>query len=114
MRLYLLVSALLCAAGFAIAQSPGDDFLQGAQRKAGAAFSELQKTEFEMKRAEQEYREADASHKAAQKRAGELKAQSDAAQKKLESAKAREAVARRIYDAAVEAVDKIPGPAPRK
>ena len=114
MRYSLSVVTLLIAATLAYAQAPVDDALHRGQRKAGAAFGELQKAEFETKQAEQEYRQADASHKAAQKRADELKVQAEAAHKKFEAAKGREVAARKTYDTAVEAVDKIGHPAGKK
>ena len=114
MRYHLLVALSLLAANFAAAQPPVDDALQRGQHKAGAAYSELQKAEFETRRAEQEYRQLDADHKATQKRADELKRQYDDAHKKFNAAKAKEAAARKTYDAAVDAVDRIGHPAAKK
>ena len=111
MQNVLLFAFMMLAAVAAVAQVPADEALQRGQRKAGAAYSELQSAESETKRVEQDYRQADADYKAAQKRADEIKQIAIAAQKKLEAAKAREAAARKNYDAAVEAVDKISHPA---
>ena len=114
MRYPLLMVIALTAANFARAQAPVDDALQRGQRKAGAAYSELQKAEYETRTAEHEYRQADDSYKAAQKRADELRVPAQAAQKKYEAAKAKEAAARKTYDSAVEAVDHISQPAAKK
>lgn len=110
MRHVPIAVAAAFAASCAFAQVPTDQ-LQNAQRKAGAAFGDLQKAEFETKQAEKEYRDAEENHKSVQKQADLQKAQADAARKKLDAAKAREAGFRKSYDSAVEAVDKL---APRK
>lgn len=109
MRNMLIAVAAMFAASLAFAQVPTDQ-LQNAQRKAGAAFNDLQKAEFESKQAEKEYRDAEENHKSVQKQADLQKAQADAARKKLEAAKAREAGLRKTYDAAVEDVDKLAPP----
>ena len=57
MRNFLLTTMLLTVTHCALAQAPADDALQRGQRKAGAAFSELQKAEYEAKRAEQEFKQ---------------------------------------------------------
>ncbi|MCE9641281.1 MAG: hypothetical protein K8S22_14250, partial [Betaproteobacteria bacterium] len=88
MRPVLLITVFFLTADFALAQS---DALQSGQRKAGAAFSELQKAKYETKRVEQEFQQSDNDYKTAQKRADELKRQSEAAHKKLDVAKAKEA-----------------------
>jgi chromosome segregation ATPase len=110
--LSMLIGLVFCHA--AQAQAPAEDALQSAQRKAGAAFSDLKKTEFETARAEKEFRRVDADHKNAQKRADDMKRKSEAANKDFEAAKAKEAAARKSYDAAVEVVDKIARPAGKK
>ena len=114
MRYTYMLAVWMFATNFAAAQVPADDALQRGQRKAGVAYSELQSAEYETKRVEQEYRQADADYKAAQKRADEVKRIAEAAQKKLDAMKAKEAAARKNYDAAVEAVDKISHPAAKK
>jgi predicted nucleic acid-binding Zn-ribbon protein len=114
MRYDLLMVMMLMVANFALAQAPVDDALQRGQRKAGAAFSELQKAEYETKRAEQEHRQSDNDYTAVQKRADDLKQQADAAKKKLDAARAREASVRKTYDVAVDAVDRIAHPAAKK
>ncbi len=110
---YFLLMMLCLFANAAFAQAV-DDALQRGQRKAGAAYSDLQKAEYETKSAEEEFRKADVSHKTAQKQADDLKPQADAAAKKLAAAKAKEAAVRKTYDAAVDAVDKISHPASKK
>jgi septal ring factor EnvC (AmiA/AmiB activator) len=112
MRLFV-ATLLLTAAASSLAQAPVEDtrlradaILQG-QQKAGAAFRELQQSEYAVKQAEQEYLQADADYKAAQKRADDLKRPADAARKNLDAAKAKEAAARKSYEAAVNAVDQI-------
>ena len=102
MRYFLVMAAALVFADATLAQAPAGDDMTRAQRKAGAAYSELQKAEYETKRAEQEYRQADDSYRAAQKRAEELKLPSEAAQKKFSGAKAAEAAVRKTYDDAVK------------
>ena len=102
----------------ALAQAPAeearerDGALQRGQQKASAAYRELQQAECETKRAEQDFRQLDADAKALQKRADELKRQADAAKTKLGAAKAKDAQARKSYEAALDAVDKMPRPAP--
>ena len=114
MRYTWSIAASLLAGSLAWAQSPADDALLRGQRKAGAAFRDLQQAEYETKRAEQDYRQLDADHKAAQKRADDLKQPADAAKKKFDAAKAKEAAARKVYDGAVNAVDQIAHPAANK
>ena len=114
MRYPLSIAVSLLLGGFAVAQSPAEDALLRGQQKAGAAFRDLQQAEYETKRAEQDYRPLDNDYKAAQKRAGDLKVQADAAKKKFDAATAKEAAARKIYDAAVNAVDQIAHPAEKR
>ena len=117
----LLLFPLLGALALAtLAQAPAEDAreredaLQRGQQQTSAAYRELQQAEFETKRADQDFRQLDADAKAVQKRADELKRQADAAKKKLDAAKAKEAQARKSYDAALNALDKISQPAPVK
>ena len=114
MRYPLTIVASLLLCGLALAQTPDEDAMRRGQQKAGAAFRDLQQAEYETKRVEQDYRQVEADHKAAQKRADDLKHQADAAKKKSDAAKAKEAAARKIYDAAVNAVDQIAHPAAAK
>src|SRR4051812_19447201 len=113
MRYAVIAVIMSCAVSIALAQAPADE-VQRAQRKAGAAFSDLQKAEFETKQVQEEHRQAHESHNAAQKHADDLKAQAESAHKKLDAAKTREAAARKTYDGAVEAVDKVSQSARKK
>jgi hypothetical protein len=113
MRHAVIAFIMSSAFSIAFAQAPVDE-LQRAQRKAGAAFSDLQKAEFDSKQAQEEHRQAHESHNAAQKHADDLKAQAELAHKKLGAAKTRESAARKTYDGAVEAVDKISQSARKK
>jgi chromosome segregation ATPase len=111
---HFLPALLMIAAQSVLGQAPADDAVQRGQRKAGTAYTDLQKAEFETKQAEQEHRQAHESLKAAQKRADELKLQAESAHKKAEAAKAREVAARKTYESAVDAVDKLKHPAAAK
>jgi len=98
---------------FALAQAPaGNDCECPAQ--AGAAYSDLQKAEYETSRGAGLFRERMAITRPRQKRADELKPKAEAEQKKFDAAKAKEAAARKIYATAVEAVDKTAHPAAKK
>ncbi len=120
MKSPLLYALLAAAIPVALAQAPVEDArlnqnaLQQAQQKAGAAYRELQQSEYAAKQAAQDHRQADADFKSAQKRADELKRTADATKKNLDAAQAKEVAARKSYDAAVNAVDQSsPRPAPR-
>jgi len=109
----LLIAALLLAVPhLGQAQQPADNELQRAQQKAGTAYRDVRQAEFEAQQAELDFKQSETDYKAAQKRADDSKRELDASSKKLDAAKAKLADARKRYDAAVNAVDKIPSPAP--
>jgi hypothetical protein len=82
---------------------PGNAAQQGQQR-AGTAYRDLQRAEFDRRQAELDVQRAEGEYKVAQKRADELKRETENTRKVLEAAKAREAQARKLYDAAINAV----------
>ena len=107
MRIILAIVLTLTATCFA--QAPVEtgrlsgEQLQRDQFKAGSAYSEMQ-------RAEEAAKQADAMNKEAQKRAAEAQQQAEAAKKKFEAAKAREVQARKAYEDALNAVDRVANP----
>ena len=111
-RMLLLFWMLVVQGQTALAQAPVEDarqrqdaILQG-QQKTSAAYRELQQAEYAVKQAEQDYQRFETEYKTAQKRADDLKRPLDTAKKSLDAAKAKEVLARKSYDAAVNAVDQ--------
>ena len=111
---------LLLTAFAASAQAPVEDrggreqAIQSGQQRAGAAYSDLQQAQYEAKRAEQEFLNAQEAQRAAQKRAEETKQQLDGAKKALDAARQREAQARKAYDDALTSVDQARRRTPAK
>lgn len=81
--------------------------LQGQQR-AGFAYRELQQAQYETRLAEQDYLNAEDANRAARMRADEFRRQAAMAKKTLEAAKLKEAAARKAYENALNAVDRLP------
>jgi len=104
--------ALLLAAAGAAAQAPVEDLtsreqaIQRGQQATGAAYRELQQSQYESKLAEQEFLNAQEADRVAQQHAQERRRQLEVAKKALDAAKAREAQARKRYDQALTGVDK--------
>ena len=117
MRIVLAIVLIMTATCFA--QAPVEtgrlsgEQLQRDQFKAGTAYSEMQRAEQAARNAEESAKKADAANKDAQKRAVEAQQQAEAAKKNLEAAKLREAQARKVYDDALNAVDRVVNP-PKK
>ncbi len=114
---YWLIILLACMASGALAQAQkpalvedvsGRDgpMLQGQQR-AGIAYRELQQAQYETRLAEQDYLNAEDANRAARKRADEFSRQAEAAKKTLDAAKVKEAAARKAYENALNAVDRL-------
>jgi biopolymer transport protein ExbB/TolQ len=105
---------LMTTACVAAAQAPGgpdtrESAIQQKQRQAGAAYSDLQKAQYDAKLAEQEFLNARDAHAVAQKQADARRQQLDAAKKALDAAQARVVEARKRYDDAVTGVDEAFG-----
>jgi hypothetical protein len=118
MRKEVVGLVLLVTAGAAAAQAPARDTvereqaLSSAQRRAGAAYQEMQEARQNATRAEADFLNAQEADRVAQKQAAETKQQLDAAKQAFDAAKARDAKARKAYDEALDAVDrarKAPG-----
>jgi len=114
---YGLIILLACMASGALAQArkpaPVEDIsgqegplLQGQQR-AGIAYRELQQAQYETGLAEQDSLNAEDASRAAQKRADEFRRQAETAKKTFEAAKVKEAAARKAYENALNAVDRL-------
>ena len=112
----MILAILLTATATAFAQAPVEtgrisgEQLQRDQFKAGNAYNEMQRAEQATRDAEQAAKRADLINKDAQKRAVEAQQQADAAKKKFEAAKLRETEARKAYDDALNAVDRVVTP----
>src|SRR5262245_19407515 len=106
----LAVVALAVTAGLAAAQAPAvpdarEAAIQQKQRQASAAYSDLQKAQYEAKLAEQDVLNAQDAHAAVQKQADTRRQELETARKGLSAAQARVAQARKRYDDAVAGVD---------
>jgi len=88
--------------------------IQRGQQRAGAAYRDLQRAQYEAKLAEQEFLNSRDAHKAAQKRADETKMQLDASRRALEAARSNEAQARKRYDEALGGVERAFQESPAK
>ena len=115
----IIPAIVLMMAATCFAQAPVEtgrlsgEQLQRDQFKAGTAYSDMQRAEQAARNAEEAARKADAVNKDAQKHAVEAQQQADAAKKNLEAAKLREAQARKAYEDAINAVDRVANP-PKK
>ena len=111
--------AIMLAAGFLMAtvctvgaQAPvgtpdaRDAAIQEKQRQTSAAYSALQKAQYEAKLAEQDVLNAQDAHAAAQKQADIRRQELETARKSLSAAQAKVAQARKRYDEAMAGVDE--------
>ena len=76
------------------------------QQRAGIAYRELQQAQYEAKLAEQDVLNTQDAYKTTSARAEALKAELEKLIKVRDAAKAKEAVARKRYDAALDAVPR--------
>jgi type II secretory pathway pseudopilin PulG len=112
---WMMLLAALAAA--ALAQTPAGDrsgAVQNAQIRAGAAYSELQQAQYELKLAWQDYVNTQDAYRAAPPPANDIKRELDKMKNALDAAKTKEARARKTYDAALDAVEKAWGRPPRQ
>ena len=107
---FCLVMLLLIPAAAAQAPSrgpePRDAAIQQKQRQAGAAFSNLQKAQYEAKLAEQDFLNAQDAYAATQKQSEDHRRELETARKALDAAQAKVAQARKRYEDAVSEVDQ--------
>jgi chromosome segregation ATPase len=112
----LLVMLLASLSAAVFAQPPAGDRsveVQKAQRRASAANAELEQARYELKLAEQDYVNTQDAYRAAPPPANDIKRELDKMKKALDAAKTKETRARKAYDAALEAVDRVWGRPPK-
>ncbi len=114
----ILIALLMLSMQCAFAQAPvvsaspeREASIGQAQRQASAAYRSLQQLQYDREQAERDVREADRDYQAELKRADEFKSRADAARKSLADMNAKEALARKNYEAAMNAVDRLSRPA---
>ncbi len=111
----LTIMMLACMASAAAAQTPAPvDDLSGkeggalhSQQRAGMAYRQLQRAQYETRLAEQDYLNAEDARSLAQKRADELRREAETAKKAFDAAKAKEAATRVAYEKEVNAVNQL-------